>query len=66
LVLALMSRKPENLSPHVSAGVEICNPFRKPIRVEVNGEGHVELVLQNDSGGKATGNLGLVEVNESY
>ncbi|KIX98695.1 uncharacterized protein Z520_05996 [Fonsecaea multimorphosa CBS 102226] len=65
LMLGLMSRKPEYLGPHTSAGLETLNIFREPVSVKVNNEGHVELVFEHDTGGKL-GTNGPVVVNKAY
>ncbi|OQV00450.1 hypothetical protein CLAIMM_05942 [Cladophialophora immunda] len=65
LMLGLMSRKPEYLGPHTGAGLDTLNIFREPVSVKVNDEGHVELVFENDTGGKL-GRNGPVVVNKAY
>jgi len=62
----LMSRQPEHLSSHVSAGLETFETLREPVSVKVNGEGHVELVFANDTGSKPGGDNSPVMVNEAY
>jgi hypothetical protein len=66
LMLGLMSRQPEHLNPHVSAGLETFKTLREPVSVKVNGEGHVELVFANDTGSKSAANDSPVMVNEAY
>lgn len=65
LMLGLMSRKPDHLGPHAGVGLETLKTFREPVSVKVNDEGHVELVFENDTGGKL-GRSGLVLVNKAY
>ncbi|OAP61639.1 hypothetical protein AYL99_03842 [Fonsecaea erecta] len=65
LMLGLMSRKPEYLGTHTSAGLETLNVFREPVSVKVNNEGYVELVFDNDTGGKL-GRDAPVVVNKAY
>ncbi|OAG42542.1 hypothetical protein AYO21_03127 [Fonsecaea monophora] len=65
LMLGLMSRKPQYLGSHTSAGLDTLNIFREPVSVKVNDEGYVELVFENDAAGKLGRNAPVV-VNKAY